>query len=81
MMWYCAAKPPYYKVKLIPDETGDYWCFFDKRYAEYHNIYYSQELVQMCYPYYLSIYESKGYGHLMRCRFEVLEENIMGWSI
>lgn len=66
----------YHEVSITPFEGPQdeilYWAWWGKEKEEFRHVYYFKDMVQMCFPYELSIYEEKGEGLLMPVNVDIV---------
>lgn len=58
------------KVKVVADEAGDYFTWWDAEKDDFHFTAYAKGLVDMCFPYGSRVEEEHGRGKVIRCRVE-----------
>lgn len=62
--------PPFFKVKIIADEQGTYWTWWDAKDNEFNFTAWFKQAVEICFPYGSKIEEQQGRGKMIRCRVE-----------
>lgn len=68
---YSTSGPdPITPVRVLPDEAGTYWAWWDAQRDEVDFIHSQRGLVSMCFPYGPEIEEKQGRGKVIRVRVE-----------
>ena len=70
MQMRLCGPPPYHRVRIIPDEAGDYWTWWDSEKDDFHFTAFAKMAVEICFPYGSKAEEDRGRGKLIRCRVE-----------
>lgn len=74
-------KSKVYHVSLEEDPDGDYWAWLDlkdKQKPEITMVFPYRESVEICFPYGTKVEEQRGYGRVIRCKVEKIQE--LNWK-
>ncbi len=71
-MHLCADRGPFFKVRIVLDESGDYWTWHSYETDRFCFTHHWREGVEICFPYGSKAEEKAGRGKIKRCRVEVL---------
>lgn len=71
-MYNKEAKP--LVAEIVEDPNGDYCGWWDNEAGEFHHIYPSPQLTEMCFPYGSKVEEDRGRGHKLPVRVTILRE-------
>lgn len=62
------------KVKVTPYKgdcnSAPYWAWWDNKRQEFCHVYYYKDMVKMCFPYEIKLYEASGDGQLLPVNVE-----------